>query len=112
MAENGFFQDQLINYEFILSKLKAEFGNRDIRKINQDDMFTFLNRLANGNKQNTKRNRFTTLSAFFNFVASTLDSHLLNPCEGPLLKKMFNKAKISEYNSKSDSTYPPYILNF
>ncbi|MEJ2270221.1 MAG: hypothetical protein P8Y04_10680, partial [Desulfobulbaceae bacterium] len=47
--------------------------------------------ITNGNKQNTKRNRFTTLSAFFNFIASTLNPHLLNPCEGPMLKKMFKK---------------------
>ena len=39
-------KNTLISYEFILSKLKAEFGNRDIREINQDDIFTFLNNLT------------------------------------------------------------------
>ena len=77
--EANYKKNILINYQFILSKLKTEFGNRDIREINQDDIFTFLNRLTNGNKQNTKRNRFTTLSAFFNFIANTLNPHLLNP---------------------------------
>ena len=42
-----------------------------------------------GNKQNTKRNRFTTLSAFFNFIINTFDPGLQNPCEASIIKKMF-----------------------
>jgi hypothetical protein len=82
-------KNTLIGYRFIPLKLQGEFGNKDIRSITQDEIFTFLTVLTKGNKQNTKRNLFTTLSAFFNFVASILDPHLLNPCEGPMLKKMF-----------------------
>jgi hypothetical protein len=72
----------IVNYQFILSKLKTEFGNKYILEINQDDIFIFLSHLTNGNKHNTKRNSFTALSAFFNFVASTLELYLVNPCDG------------------------------
>jgi integrase len=51
-----------------------------------------------GNKQNTKRNRFTTLSAFFNFIKNTLDPGLQNPCEAPILQKMFKRSQIIQWN--------------
>ena len=51
-----------------------------------------------GNKQNTKRNRFTTLSAFFNFIINTLDPGLQNPCEAPILKKMFKRSQIIQWD--------------
>jgi integrase len=51
-----------------------------------------------GNKQNTKRNRFTTLSAFFNFIINTLDPGLQNPCEASILKKMFKRSQIIQWN--------------
>ena len=51
-----------------------------------------------GNKQNTKRNRFTTLSAFFNFIINTFAPQLDNPCEAPMLKKMFKRAQIIQWN--------------
>jgi integrase len=54
--------------------------------------------MTNGTKQNTKRNRFTTLSAFFNFIINTLAPQLVNPCEAPMLKKMFKRAQIIQWN--------------
>jgi integrase len=51
-----------------------------------------------GNKQNTKRNRFTTLSAFFNFIINTFDPGLQNPCEASILKKMFKRSQIIQWN--------------
>jgi integrase len=54
--------------------------------------------MTNGTKQNTKRNRFTTLSAFFNFIINTFAPQLVNPCEAPMLKKMFKRAQIIQWN--------------
>jgi integrase len=54
--------------------------------------------LTAGNKQNTKRNRFTTLSAFFNFIINTFDPELKNPSETSILKKMFKRAQIIQWN--------------
>ncbi|MBW2467568.1 MAG: hypothetical protein JRF02_09735 [Deltaproteobacteria bacterium] len=68
----------------MLYKLQKEFGQRDISSITQDDILPFLSRITDGNKQNTKRNRFTTLSAFFNFIINTFDPEMKNPCETPI----------------------------
>ena len=54
--------------------------------------------MAIGNKQNTKRNRFTTLSAFFNFTINILDPGLQNPCEAPVLQKMFKRSQTIQWN--------------
>ncbi len=54
--------------------------------------------MTNGTKQNTKRNRYTTLSAFFNFIINTFAPQLDNPCDAPILKKMFKRAQVIQWN--------------
>jgi integrase/recombinase XerD len=54
--------------------------------------------MTNGTKQNTKRNRYTTLSAFFNFIINAFEPQLDNPCETPVLKKTFKRAQIIQWN--------------
>ena len=51
-----------------------------------------------GNKQNTKRNCYTTLSAFFNFIINTFDPGLQNPCEASILQKTFKRSQIIQWN--------------
>ncbi|MDX2434555.1 MAG: phage integrase N-terminal SAM-like domain-containing protein, partial [Desulfobacterales bacterium] len=91
-------KNTLTCYKFILSKLQAKFGKRDIRSFTQDDILSFLSRMTVGNKQNTKRNRYTTLSAFFNFIINTFDPGLQNPCEASILQKMFKRSQIIQWN--------------
>ena len=91
-------KNTLTCYQFILFKLQSEFGQKDISAISQDDLLPFLSRITAGNKQNTKRNRFTTLSAFFNFNINAFDLALKNPCETPILKMMFKRSQIIQWN--------------
>ena len=48
-----------------------------------------MNRLTEGRKPQTKRGRFTSLLAFFNFVKNNLDPDFSNPCDAPMLSKLF-----------------------
>ena len=52
-----------------------------------------MSTISNGTKQNTKKLRFTLLSAFFNFVKNSLDHNCQNPCDNPALRKLFRGAK-------------------
>jgi len=52
-----------------------------------------MSTISNGTKQNTKKLRFTLLSAFFNFVKNSLDHHCQNPCDHPALRKLFRGAQ-------------------
>jgi integrase/recombinase XerD len=53
----------------------------------------FMSKISDGAKQNTKKLRFTLLSAFFNFVKNSLDPQFNNPCDNPQLRKLFRAGK-------------------
>ncbi len=48
-----------------------------------------MNQLTEGRKPQTKRARFTSLLAFFNFAKNNLDPDFINPCDSPMLRKLF-----------------------
>jgi integrase len=48
-----------------------------------------MNQLTEGRKPQTKRARFTSLMAFFNFAKNNLDQNVTNPCDSPMLRKLF-----------------------
>ena len=52
-----------------------------------------MSTVSDGTKQNTKKLRFTLLSAFFNFVKNSLNSDFQNPCDNPALRKLFRAGK-------------------
>jgi hypothetical protein len=76
-------------YNLILSKLCEEFGGEDLKEMTTERILSFLNRLTEGRKQLTKRSRYAHLLAFFNFVRNNFDQNFRNPCETPMLKKLF-----------------------
>jgi len=45
--------------------------------------------VTDGCKPQTKRVRFTHLSSFFNFLKNNLGLNFENPCELPMLRKLF-----------------------
>ena len=62
------------------------------KNLHSDHILDFLSRKTEGCKQQTKRLRFSHLSAFFNFIKTNIDNDFQSPCDTPLLRKMF-KAK-------------------
>jgi integrase/recombinase XerD len=83
----------LRNYEFVLDNFQKHFGNKELSTITSEDILDFMSKISEGAKQNTKKLRFTLLSAFFNFVENSLDPQLNNPCDNPALRKLFRAAK-------------------
>ena len=55
-----------------------------------------MNQLTDGRKPQTKRARFTSLMAFFNFAKNNLDQDFTNPCDSPMLRKLF-RAKVKTH---------------
>jgi integrase len=76
-------------YKLALSKFCAEFGGEDLETMTPEKVFPFLNRITEGRKQQTKRSRYSHLSAFFNLIKNNLEQELRNPCDTPMLKKLF-----------------------
>jgi hypothetical protein len=56
-----------------------------------EHVLTFLNRLSEGNKPYTKRIRFSQLFSFFNFVRNNIDPELRNPCDRPMIRKLYRE---------------------
>jgi integrase/recombinase XerD len=87
----------LANYEFLLGKFGQRYQDRPIDVITTEDVIEFLASITEGRKQNTKRSRYTTLSAFFNLIINTLHSEMKNPCLSPAVKNLFQKPKTSHW---------------
>ena len=85
------------NYRFVLSRFGESFGGRDIASITTEEILSFLTQITHGTKQTTRRSRYTLLTAFFNFIKNSVDQKLQNPCESPILKKLFKAAKKSHW---------------
>lgn len=78
-------------YDSTLTKFNEIFGNVEMDRISTDDALSFLNSIAQKRKHGTKRTRFSHLSSFFNFVKNNIDHSLQNPCDTPMMRKLFRK---------------------
>ena len=47
---------------------------------------------SEGQKQATKRFKYTLVKSFFNFTCTNIDENILNPCESKVLRKTFRHA--------------------
>ena len=77
------------NYRLFLVKFEEQFGDQSIREISPEDVLSFLVQNTEGQKQSTKRLKYTLLKAFFNFLITNIDETIPNPCNTKALRKMF-----------------------
>ena len=82
------------NYEFVLGKFRTAFNGRELGSIKTEEVISFLAELSNGKKQNTKRGRYMTLSAFFNLIINTVMPEMRNPCQSPAARNLFRQPKV------------------
>ncbi|HUV59849.1 MAG TPA: site-specific integrase [Desulfatiglandales bacterium] len=81
------------NYQFVFTRFCSELGDRELESLTNEEILTFLTQFTEGTKQSTKRLRYSLLSAFFNFIKSSINPQLQNPCETPILRKLFKDPK-------------------
>jgi len=85
------------SYRAIIEPFCEEFGDIDIGQVAPDDVLAFLNRFTDGNKPYTKRLRFTHLSSFFNFVRNNIFPGAGNPCDTPMIRKLYRERVLSRW---------------
>ena len=78
-------------------RFNDEFGKSDLESITPDEILSFLTRLTEGNSQTTKRNRYSSLKAFFNYIRNTIDFEIQNPCDTPILRKIFREKRPQQW---------------
>jgi len=80
-----------------LAKFGAHFPDRELDSISSEEVLSFLTSLNDSCKQLTKHTRYAYLKALFNFIRNNLDTQLQNPCETPMLKKLFRPGKLAQW---------------
>jgi integrase/recombinase XerD len=66
--------------------------------------------LNDGCKQLTKHTRYSCLKAFFNFICNNLDSQFPNPCDVPMLKKLFRPVRLGRWQIHEKETIDEIIF--
>ena len=97
-------------YKLVLSKFCEEFGSENIEDVTTEKVLSFLNRITEGRKQQTKQTRYSELLAFFNFIKNNLDPELRNPCDTPMLKKLFRAKPSYHWNIIEKETVDEIIF--
>lgn len=66
--------------------------------------------LTKDNKQATKRNRYSVLSSFYNFSINTALPALANPCNTPVIKKIFKRPQAIQWQIVDKETIDEIIF--
>ncbi len=85
-------------YKLVLTKFCEEFGTENLEEITTERALSFLNRITEGKKRQNKRTRYSHLLAFFNFIKNHIDQDFRNPCDTPMLKKLFRARPSYNWN--------------
>ncbi|MGM0788202.1 MAG: tyrosine-type recombinase/integrase [Thermodesulfobacteriota bacterium] len=73
--------------------MNSHFEGMELASITSDQIFQFLTQDTEGQKQSTKRFKYTLLKTLFNFIKDTSDPSFVNPCDTAVLKKTFRLPK-------------------
>jgi integrase/recombinase XerD len=97
-------------YEAIFAKFCQEFGDRNLDELATEEVLSFLNQVTEGRKPQTRRTRYSHLSAFFNFIRNNLDHTFQNPCDTPMMKKLFRAKPLAHWDIIEKETIDEIIF--
>ena len=60
-------------------------------------------RFTEATKETTKRNRYASLKTFFNHIRNTFDFEIQNPCDTPILIKIFNEPRPQQWKTMASN---------
>jgi len=97
-------------YEWIINKLCDEFAGEELSGLSPEKILKFLKTITDGCKPRTQRVRFSHLSSFFNFLKNNLDLKFQNPCDLPMLRKLFRPKVTVSWNIIEKETVDEIIF--
>jgi integrase/recombinase XerD len=103
-------KNTISNYKIILNRFINHFGNRDIQSLNPEEILDFLIKTTNKNKQSTRNLHYSLLSAFFSFIRNSNGVQYQNPCDTPILRKVFKAAKNTPWTILEKETVDEIIF--
>jgi len=87
-------KNTLTTYRFVLERFAQRFGKRKIADITSEGVFSFLASFTEQTSQSTRYTRCALLRAFFNHVIDRYQLNLRNPCDSPMIGKVFRPPRI------------------
>ena len=97
-------------YRWIIDKFCADFGEEELAGLSSEKILQFFNIVTDGCKPQTKRVRFSHLSSFFNFLKNNLELNFQNPCDLPMLRKLFRPTVSVRWNIIEKETVDEIIF--
>ena len=80
-------------YEYVLRYLENLYADHELEALKPDDMASLLEVLTEDLSQSSKHLRFAQLKSFFNFIIEKAELSIKNPCDSPLLNKMYRNPR-------------------
>ena len=93
-----------------MAKFRDHFPDHDLASISPEEVLSFVTSLNGECKQPTKHTRYAYLKALFNFIRNNLDIQLQNPCDTPMLKKLFRPGKLAQWQIPEKETIDEIIF--
>jgi len=90
VSQSSFKKNTIRTYQSILSKLTAQFGERELDSLTPEEILSFLTEINQRTNQLTKRTRYSQLTSLFNFITQNLEPDFRSPCDTPMLKKLYH----------------------
>jgi integrase/recombinase XerD len=97
-------------YMAVLSNFSMDFGERNLSELTSEEIFTFLNRMTEGIKSQTKHTSYSHLSAFFNFISNNVHRDFRNPCDTPMMRRSFRNRGLVRWNTIEKDTVDEIIF--
>jgi integrase len=97
-------------YEFTITKFNKDLANLNLNEVSTDNILNFMTQITEGRKPQTKRIRFSHLTAFFNFMRNNFDGNFKNPCDFPMLRKLFRPKAIVHWDIIEKETVDEIIF--
>jgi integrase/recombinase XerD len=85
-------------YEELLARFCHENGEKDLNELTSDEVLYFLNDITEGKKPQTRKTRYSHLTSFFNFTKNNINQDFQNPCDSPIIKKMFRAKALTAWD--------------
>jgi integrase len=97
-------------YEWTIGKFCDQFGDIELFELTVDNILSFLNQITEGRKPQTKRVRFSHLTAFFYFIKNNINPDINSPCDSPMLRKLFRQKDAFHWNMIEKETVDEIIF--
>jgi integrase len=87
-------KNTLATYRFVLERFAGRFGKKKIADITPEGVFSFLASFTEQTSQSTRYTWWSLLRAIFNHIIHRYQLNLKNPCDSPMIRKVFRPPRI------------------